>query len=59
MGRIVPYSDIENEKVPNINDFVRAKDVTFDFLSEFGSEIYGAKVFGSVGYGTPNDRRFQ
>lgn len=56
MGRIIPYSDIENGLVPMRADFLQAKNEVLDLLVGLPEYVCGAKVFGSVGYGTPNER---
>jgi hypothetical protein len=58
MGKIYDYSDIENYRVPNSDGFVKAKTLVMDRLSEFVREgvVLGAKVYGSVAFGTHNER---
>lgn len=58
MGKIYAFSEIANRRVPHPNDFLRAKGLVLDNLSRIVKEgsIHGAKVFGSVAKGTPNER---
>lgn len=58
MGKVYSFSDIVNKKIPKSEDFVKAKKIVLDELSKFAEEgeIYGAKIFGSVAKGTPNER---
>ena len=58
MGKVYKFSDIADNHVPQADDFARAKTMALDELSRlvFCGSIYGAKVFGSVAKGTPNER---
>lgn len=58
MGKIYKFSDIVHNRVPQTKDFASAKILVLEELSKlaFRKLIYGAKVFGSVGKGTPNER---
>lgn len=57
MGRIISYSDIKNGRVPDLNDFQKAKELVSEVIGGFDkSDLFGAKAFGSVGYETPNVR---
>jgi len=58
MGKVYKFQKIENNGVPHIENFSLAKGLVLNMLSELASRrlIYGAKVFGSVAKGTPNER---
>ena len=58
MGKIYEYSEIVNYRVPSPVNFLKAKTLILDELSRLvkEGEIYGAKIFGSVASGTPNER---
>jgi hypothetical protein len=58
MGKVFEYAEIENGAIPNRENFKQAKAnvvTELDPLVQAG-EIYGAKIFGSVATGTPNER---
>lgn len=59
MGKIYEFSEIRNNQIPQVEDFLKAKSMILEeglqkLIKE--GEIYGAKVFGSVGKGNPNER---
>ena len=58
MGKVYEFSEIAEHRVPLPLDFLTAKKLALDNLSVSvrNGEIYGAKVFGSVAKGTPNER---
>jgi hypothetical protein len=58
MGKVYEFSEIANNRVPKTEDFLKAKELVLKELSNFvkSGEIYGAKVYGSVAKGTPNER---
>jgi predicted nucleotidyltransferase len=58
MGKIYSYEEIKSGKVPSPRDFSVAKELVFDRLSTLvrNKDVSGAKIFGSVGKGTPNER---
>lgn len=58
MGKIYEFSEIESLRIPHASDFLKAKTLVLNGLSRLAEEgeIYGAKIFGSVAKGTPNER---
>src|SRR5947209_5540125 len=58
MGKIYDFSEITNNQVPQAGNFIEAKALTIQGLSQpvISGDIYGAKVFGSVAKGTANER---
>ena len=55
MAKVYSYSDIQNNKIPLEEDFIKAKELLFERLSEI-QNLYGAKVFGSVARGSSGPR---
>lgn len=58
MGKVYEFSEIAGNRIPRASDFARAKAIVLNELGEVArnGEIYGAKVFGSVANGIPNER---
>ena len=58
MGKVYEFSDIANNRVPKPEDFIKAKKIVNDGISKLAEkgEVYGAKIFGSVAMGMPNER---
>lgn len=58
MGKVYEFGEIANNQVPRVSDFATAKEAVLDELSQlaFKGEVFGAKIFGSVAKGTPNER---
>ena len=58
MGKVYEFSDIAGNRVPKPDNFIEAKTTVLTELSDLASrgEIYGAKIFGSVAKGAPNER---
>lgn len=58
MGKVYEFSEVLTKRIPRPDDFATAKIFLLKYLDSMAKEgqIYGAKVFGSVGKGTPNVR---
>lgn len=58
MGKVYEFETIQGGRVPTVDDFSAVKQLVLTGLAAFvnSDEVYGAKVFGSVAKGSPNER---
>lgn len=58
MGKVYEFEAIQEGRIPTANDFSNAKQLVLTGLAALvnSDEVYGAKIFGSVAKGSPNER---